>query len=199
MTRARCQTLLLTLALLGAACGESTPAATQHPETAPERDEDTTPDPSPPARAAVNLPPHGDASPAELAVVNRGSAPITLVVSDEPFRLEAREGEPSIGIGGFGPLVEGPSCACRCGFDCLQCEAPEYEERVLEPGQSYEVSYSGRVRVYDGGCFEPYALPPGPRVFTACLEGAHMPDATCTSTEVDWPVPRVELVFDGDE
>lgn len=170
--------------------------------SAPAREPSATPDPEPETRTAVEAPPPPvlpaveEATASTFVVVNRRAAPITLVTSVDTFRLERRAGEPeSMRIGGFGPLVAGPSCECRCGFECLQCEPPRYEERAIPPGESVEMIYSGRVRVWAYGCFEPYALPPGPRRFTACLEGAHLPDADCVSVEVEHPTARVEYVF----
>lgn len=191
--------MVLALASL-TACSEPAASSTETAQTTTRDDdpEPASPTPAPPEPAPeVELPPPEDAVPSRLVVINRRAEPITLVESAEPFALERREGEPEgLRIGGFGPLALGPSCLCWCGHECLVCEPPRYRERVIEPGGTHEVTYSGRVRVWDDGCNEPYALPPGPRTFRVCLEGAHMPDATCASATVDYPAPRIELVFD---
>ncbi|MFK7986697.1 MAG: hypothetical protein AB8I08_11790 [Sandaracinaceae bacterium] len=163
-----------------------------------ERDRPIEPPPPPPL--APFLGPPEEAEPSTFVIVNQRRRPITLVESAETFRLDPGEDGPSdepdsMRIGGFGPLIDGPSCACRCGQECLVCEPPRLETRRIAPGESLERSYSGRVRVWARGCFEPYALPEGTRRFTACLEGAHQPDGDCVSVEVEYPVGRVEFVF----
>ena len=191
------------VALLALGCGETstrTPAAQagNDPVTPPPATEaaGTTPPDDEGSRPDAALPPHTAATPTTLAIVNRRTTPIVLVTSATTFRLERDDSEPRFVIGAAGPLVASDSCACRCGFGCLQCEPPLYEERTLEPGGRYEHPWSGRIRLYQNGCFEPYALPPGPRRLTACLRGVSAPNADCVTVEATFPTDQVELAFE---
>ena len=85
------------------------------------------------------------------------------------------------------PVVAGPSCDCRCGFDCLECEPPLYQEAEVEPGGHFDFAWSGRVRVPEGHCFHPYGAPTGPRTFEACLGDFGTQPRDCVRVDTELP------------
>ena len=169
------------------------PATTSEPAT-----RQALTDPSS-ARSAVALPSHEDASPTQLRVTNARSEAIRLVVSfgaGQPFEIVSREGLPRYQLGGSGSEVPTDGCACRCGYECYDCEPPLHEEKLLQPGEHHDFEWSGRVRVYDGGCFEPYAAPTGASTFRACTGDLGDSDRECVEVTAELPAERVELSFD---
>ncbi len=135
-------------------------------------------------------------------MVNDRSGDIELIItfgSNAPFTMERLDGEPRFTIGTAGPLVRGPSCACRCGYECLQCEPPQFREVVVAPGGTFEFPWSGRIKLFrpsaEGDCFDPYGAPAGPRTFTACLGAPSNAGRDCVSTDVTLPTDEIEFHF----
>ncbi len=138
----------------------------------------------------IGLPDHRSASETTLRIVNDRAETIRFVISfgrGQPFAILPRDGEREFRLGGEGPVVAGPSCDCRCGFDCLECEPPLYQEAEVEPGGHFDFAWSGRVRVPEGHCFHPYGAPTGPRTFEACLGDFGTQPRDCVRVDTELP------------
>lgn len=196
MKACRYATLLLALAC-GAEAGRS--AAPSEPQ-ARRADERATENRSEPARGAgatvqdapapSPLRPMDQATPMTLRIVNGRSTGAEVVTSFgelQPFRLE-RVGGVTLTLANG--LVEGPSCSCRCGFECLECEPPLYQEVRVPAGGDYEVRWRGWVRRWASGCHEPYALGPGTYRVEACL------GEDCQTQPVTFPQAELEFRFE---
>jgi len=202
-----CLPLWLALASGPACSGEQGPGEDGDPpanETSGASSDETTEasSPDPPATSEdpldIGFPDYRAVSPTLLRIVNERAEPLRLVISHgdgQPFSIEPRAGEPRFSLGDAAPTVTTAPCACRCGFDCALCEPPQHRETTVDPGGHFDFPWSGRVRVFDEGCFHPYGAPAGPRTFTACLDDLAAQPRDCVSVDATLPAERIELRF----
>ena len=172
--------MILSLGLaLGSACGAPEAGSARSPSHSPSHsDEPSHPD----EPTAVGDRPSAPASPVTIRVVNdTGSA----VVLDRSFGPAGPIGvawldgdlDPSIDLDTQDDARTGgwlATCQCACGGEpCPECEAPETVHVTLEPGDTYELPWSGRLRRQeehpsDGACWSRIDPPRGRFAFTAC-------------------------------